>query len=180
MDVVKETTSRLRGRLTVDTAPGRGTRIAMEFPLTLAVLPVLYLRLREDIYALPASSIDSLTDLEEDRVHRLAGRMTYRVDGTHTVPMVDLGAILQSKPMRLGKESVEGVLTERGIFVVSEVLGNEDAVVKPIDFVTGPALVSGGHDLRAWRCGAHSRCWCFEFSPCRVSAKEGTDGRSEA
>ena len=101
------------------------------------------MRLREDIYALPASSIDSLTDLEEDRVHRLAGRMTYRVDGTHTVPMVDLGAILQSKPMRLGKESVEGVLTERGIFVVSEVLGNEDAVVKPIDFVTGQHWYQG-------------------------------------
>ncbi|MGA9584925.1 MAG: chemotaxis protein CheA [Terracidiphilus sp.] len=143
MDVVKETASRLRGRLTIDTVPGRGTRVAMEFPLTLAVLPVVYLRLREEIYALPISSIDSLTDLEESRVHRLAGRMTYRVDGTHTVPLVDLGAILQRRPLRPGKESVEGVLTERGIFVVSEVLGNEDAVVKPIDFVSGQNWYQG-------------------------------------
>ena len=143
MDVVKDTASRLRGRLTIDTLPGRGTRVAMEFPLTLAVLPVLYLRLREEIYALPVSSIDSLTDLEESRVHCLAGRMTYRVDGTHTVPLVDLGAILQRRPLRLGKESIEGVLTERGIFVVSEVLGNEDAVVKPIDFVSGQNWYQG-------------------------------------
>jgi two-component system chemotaxis sensor kinase CheA len=143
MDVVKETTSKLRGRLSIETHLGQGTLIAMEFPLTLAVLPVLYLRVRQDIYALPISAIDSLTDLEDHRVHRLAGRVTYRVSGTQTVPLVDLGAILQGRPFRLGAESVEGVLTERGLFVVSEVLGNEDSVVKPIDFLTGRNLYQG-------------------------------------
>ena len=143
MDVVKKTTEKLRGRLSIETSLGQGTRIAMEFPLTLAVLPVLYLRVRQDVYALPISAIDSLTDLEESRVHRFAGRMTYRVDGSNTVPVVDLGAILQNRPLRLGNESVEGVLTERGLFVVSEVLGNEDSVVKPIDFLAGPNLYQG-------------------------------------
>lgn len=143
MDVVKESTTRLRGRLSIESRVGNGTRVAMEFPLTLAVLPVLYLRVRQDIYALPISAIDSLTDLDEHRVHRLAGRVTYRVDGTQTVPLVDLGAILQDRPMRMGAESVEGVLTERGLFVVSEVLGNEDSVVKPIDFLTGRNLYQG-------------------------------------
>jgi two-component system chemotaxis sensor kinase CheA len=143
MDVVKQTTDKLRGRLSIDTNLGKGTRIAMEFPLTLAVLPVLYLRVRQDVYALPISAIDSLTDLEERRVHRLAGRLTYRVNGSDTVPMVDLGAILQHRPLRLGNEIVEGVLTERGLFVVSEVLGNEDSVVKPIDFLASPNLYQG-------------------------------------
>jgi two-component system chemotaxis sensor kinase CheA len=143
MDVVKETTDKLRGRLSIHTTPGKGTRIGMEFPLTLAVLPVLYLRVRRDVYALPISAIDSLTDIEEHRVHRLAGRVTYRVNGTRTVPVADLGAILQGRPLRIGRESVEGVLTERGLFVVSEVLGNEDSVVKPIDFFSGPNLYQG-------------------------------------
>ena len=143
MDVVKETTDKLRGRLTIETQPGQGTRIAMEFPLTLAVLPVLYLRVRHDTYALPVSSIDSLADLEEHRVHRLAGRVSYRVDSTQTVPLVDLGAILQHRPLRLGAENVEGVLTERGLFVVSEVLGNEDSVVRPLDFLSGRSLYQG-------------------------------------
>ena len=143
MDVVKETTDKLRGRLTIETQAGQGTLIAMEFPLTLAVLPVLYLRVRHDTYALPVSSIDSLADLEEHRVHRLAGRVSYRVDSTQTVPLVDLGAILQHRPLRLGAENVEGVLTERGLFVVSEVLGNEDSVVRPLDFLSGRSLYQG-------------------------------------
>lgn len=143
MDVVKEATNKLRGRLSIDTAVGKGTRIAMEFPLTLAVLPVLYLRVRQDVYALPISAIDSLTDLEESRIHRIGGRVTYRVDGTRTVPVVDLGSILQHRPLLQRAETTEGVLTERGLFVVSEVLGNEDSVVKPIDFLAGPNLYQG-------------------------------------
>jgi len=143
MDVVKQTADKLRGRLSIATTPGQGTRIAMEFPLTLAVLPVLYLRIRQDVYALPISAIDGLTSIEERRVHRLAGRVNYSVDGSHALPLVDLGAILQNKPLRLTSESVEGVLTERGLFVVSEVLGNEDSVVKPIDFLASPNLYQG-------------------------------------
>ncbi len=143
MDVVKQTTDRLRGRLCIETQPGRGTSISMDFPLTMAVLPVLYLRLRQETYALPISAIDSLVDLEEHRVHRLAGRTSYRVDGTQTVPLVDLGSVLQHRPLRLGAENVEGVLTERGVFVVSEVLGNEDSVVKPIDFLSSGNLYQG-------------------------------------
>jgi len=136
MDVVRQTVHKLRGNVAIDTRPGQGTCIAMEFPLTLAVLPVLYLRLRQDIYALPISVIESLTDLEENRVHRVGDNVLYRVDNAHTVPLVDLGAILQNSPLRLGTESVEGILTERGLFIVSEVLNNEDSVVKPIDFVS--------------------------------------------
>lgn len=143
MDVVKQTTDKLRGRLSINTQAGQGTNISMEFPLTLAVLPVLYLRVRQETYALPISAIDSLTDLEEDRVHRLAGRTSYRVDGTQSVPLVDLGAVLQNRPLRLGAESVEGILTERGLLVVSEVLGNEDSVVKPIDFLSDGNLYQG-------------------------------------
>ncbi len=135
MDVVKETVRKLRGRLDLQTQIGQGTMIAMEFPLTLAVLPVLYLRLRLDIYAMPVSAIEGLIDINESRIHSLKGRTVYRTDGTRVTPMLDLGAMLHRLPLALGSESVEGVLTDRGLFLVSEVLGNEDSVVKPIDFL---------------------------------------------
>ena len=135
MDVVKETVRKLRGRLDIQTKPGLGTSISMEFPLTMAVLPVLYLRLRREIYALPVSNIESLLDIQENRIHRMSGRSVYRVDGTEVIPMVDLGRLLHDRPLRLGSEPIEGILTERGLIMVSEVLGNEDSVVKPIDFL---------------------------------------------
>ncbi len=135
MDVVKETVRKLRGRLDLQTRLGQGTSLAMEFPLTLAVLPVLYLRLRRDIYAMPVSAINSLLDIDDSRMHTLKGKTVYRVNGAQVTPIVDLGALLHQKPMALHSETVEGVLTDRGLFLVSEVLGNEDSVVKPIDFL---------------------------------------------
>jgi len=50
----------------------------MEFPLTTAVLPVLYLRVPHDVYALPIPAIDSLTDIEEHRIHRFAAESRRR------------------------------------------------------------------------------------------------------
>jgi two-component system chemotaxis sensor kinase CheA len=135
MDVVKETTQQLRGRLDVRTELGRGTTIAMEFPLTLAVLPVLYIRLHRDVYALPVSAVESLLEVEPGRIHQIQGRALYGVGGEHIVPMLDLGAALYGKPLRLGSEPTDGILTERGLLIVSEVLGNEDSVVKPVDFM---------------------------------------------
>ncbi|MGC8466798.1 MAG: chemotaxis protein CheA [Acidithiobacillus sp.] len=143
MDVVRETTRALRGRLDLSTRSGQGTTVALEFPLTLAVLPVLYLRLRREIYALPISSINGLLDIDPRRQHRLGGQSVYRVDSDNVVPLVDLGHILHQRPLRLGAEVSEGVLTDRGLLLVSEVLGTEDSVVKALDFLSEPNWYQG-------------------------------------
>ncbi|MBU2787424.1 chemotaxis protein CheA [Acidithiobacillus sp. VAN18-1] len=135
MDVVKETVHKLRGQLDIRTNLGAGTTISMEFPLTLAILPVLYLRLRRETYALPVNAIESLVEIQETRIHRMQGRSVYRVDDGEVTPMIDLGELLHGRKLRLGREPIEGIQTERGLLLISEVLGNEDSVVKPLDFL---------------------------------------------
>lgn len=136
MDVVRETARSLRGRLELETRLGKGTSIAMEFPLTMAVLPVLYLRVRRDLYAMPVSAIDGLVDIAVPRIHRANGRAVYQVEDDKVVPIIDVGHLLQNMPLLESADPHEGVLTEWGLFVVSEVMGNEDSVVKPVDFLT--------------------------------------------
>lgn len=136
MDVVKETVRELRGKLDIQTRPGQGTKIAMEFPLTLAILSVLYLRIRRDIYAMPISVIESLIDVTPNRIHSLKNRTVYQINEDDVVPLINMGDVLYGNPLGLGTEPIEGVLTEKGLFMVSEVLGNEDAVVKPMDFIS--------------------------------------------
>ena len=143
MDVVKETTRQLRGRLDVRTELGRGTTIAMEFPLTLAVLPVLYIRLRREVYALPISAVESLLQIDPARIHQTQGQALYQVHAAQVVPLLDLGAILYNRPLHIGNEETDGILTERGLLVVSEVLGNEDSVVKPMDFMSEESWYQG-------------------------------------
>ena len=152
MDVVRETVRGLRGRIDVQTRLNQGTTIVLELPLTLAVLPVLYFRLRRETYALPVAAIENLIEIDPPCLHTISGKPMYQVGRDRVVPYVDLGNVLQSSPISTAHESSEGILTEHGLLVVSEALGTEDSVVKPLDIGMEKtwyqgATISGGGDV---------------------------------
>ena len=143
MDVVRSTVTSLRGRIDIDTALGKGSTIILELPLTLAVLPVLYFRLRRETYALPVATVDSLTEIDPSQIHNISGRLMAQVGADRIVPYLDLGLHLQGRGLRLGQEGVEGILTEQGLLVVSEVIGTEDSVVKLLDISSQASWYQG-------------------------------------
>ncbi len=143
MDVVRSTVTSLRGRIDIDTTPGKGSTITLELPLTMAVLPVLYFRLRRETYALPVAAIENLLAIDPEQVHSISGRLMAQVDGNRVVPYIDLGQLLQGLPIELLKEQSEGILIEQGLLVVSEAMGTEDSVVKPLDISTNDTLYQG-------------------------------------
>ncbi|WP_449371259.1 chemotaxis protein CheA [Thiomonas sp.] len=143
MDVVRSTVASLRGRIDIDTAPGKGSTLTLELPLTMAVLPVLYFRLRRETYALPVTAIENLLAIDPAQVHAISGRLMVQVDGERVVPYIDLGQLLQNSPIDLIREQSEGILIEQGLLVVSEAMGTEDSVVKPLDITTRDALYQG-------------------------------------
>jgi two-component system chemotaxis sensor kinase CheA len=133
MDVVRSAVQALRGRVEIDTQPQQGTTLTLELPLTLAVLPVLYFRLRRETYALPVATVDSLMEIDPSQIHSISGRLMVQVGADRIVPYLDLGLHLQGRALELGKDEVEGILTEQGLLIVSEAMGTEDSVVKPLD-----------------------------------------------
>ena len=143
MDVVRSTVTSLRGRIDIDTALGKGSTITLELPLTMAVLPVLYFRLRRETYALPVAAIENLLAIDPEYVHSISGRLMVQVDGNRVVPYIDLGHLLQNRPIDLSKDQSEGILIEQGLLVVSEAMGTEDSVVKPLDISTHDTLYQG-------------------------------------
>jgi two-component system chemotaxis sensor kinase CheA len=143
MDVVRSTVASLRGRIDIDTAQGKGSTITLELPLTMAVLPVLYFRLRRETYALPVAAIENLLAIDPEHVHSISGRLMVQVDGNRVVPYIDLGQLLQDRPIDLHRDQSEGILIEQGLLVVSEAIGTEDSVVKPLDISTRGTLYQG-------------------------------------
>lgn len=57
MNVVKEIVSELNGNVTIETEPGMGTRFLLSFPLTLAIIPAIMVRVRHELYAIPLSDV---------------------------------------------------------------------------------------------------------------------------
>lgn len=57
MDVVKRNIDRLRGKIEIDSAVGRGSTFKIKLPLTMAIIDGLVVRVGQDKFILPATSV---------------------------------------------------------------------------------------------------------------------------
>lgn len=142
MDVVKTNIQRLNGHIEIQSEPGHGSTITILLPLTLAILPVLMLKLEEQIYSLPLSCVREIIPIEEDKVQYVGGKPTMVVRG-EVIPLLDLATLI-------GRESAPtpkvGVLTISGnkacILAVDSLVGQDEVMIKPLDGVK-PKGVAG-------------------------------------
>ncbi|HEX4917760.1 MAG TPA: chemotaxis protein CheA [Limnobacter sp.] len=142
MDVVKTNIQRLNGRIEIESNPGEGSRITILLPLTLAILPVLMLKLEEQIYSLPLSCVREIIPIEEDKVQYVGGKPTMVVRG-EVLPLLDLANLI-GRPTSPGPKV--GVLAISGnracILAVDTLVGQDEVMIKPLDGVK-PKGVAG-------------------------------------
>ena len=142
MDVVKTNIQRLNGRIDINSEPGHGSTITISLPLTLAILPVLMLKLEEQIYSLPLSCVREIIPIEDDKVQYVGSKPTMVVRG-EVIPLLDLATLI-------GRESAPtpkvGVLTISGnkacILAVDSLVGQDEVMIKPLDGIK-PKGVAG-------------------------------------
>lgn len=58
MDIVRDSIKKLSGDLTVTSREGKGTRMVIRLPLTLAILTALTFKIRNDVFAIPLASVE--------------------------------------------------------------------------------------------------------------------------
>ncbi|MBI5970237.1 MAG: chemotaxis protein CheA [Deltaproteobacteria bacterium] len=89
MDVVKGVIDGLGGFLEIESAPGAGTRIILELPLTTAIIKTLLVAVKDEIFLLPLARIERVIEVSCDSIS--SGVYKY---GDADVPVVPLGAAL--------------------------------------------------------------------------------------
>ncbi|HET7753059.1 MAG TPA: chemotaxis protein CheA [Anaeromyxobacteraceae bacterium] len=142
MDAVKRSVEELGGAVTIESAAGAGTRVTLRLPLTVAVQPVLLVRVAEEILALPISKVHGAALVEVERLERRHGAPVLSHHGV-VVPVHDLGALLGFGAQAGGLRSVVVADADgaRVGFAVDALLGEEEAVMKPL---AGPLERIGG------------------------------------
>ena len=143
MDAVKRSAEALGGSLSIQSRPGVGTRFTLRLPLTVAIQPVLLVRVGEEVVAIPVSKVHGAAEARLETLERAGGAPQLSFGGGH-VPVHDLGMLLGAGPApEAGRRSV--VITEgdtgRVGLAVDQLLGQQEAVLKPLH---GPlSLVPG-------------------------------------
>lgn len=142
MDVVKTNIQRLNGRIDIESEPNNGSKITISLPLTLAILPVLMLKLEAQIYSLPLSCVREIIPIEEDKIQKVNGRPTLVVRG-EVIPLLDLATLI-GRPTSSGPKV--GVLALSGnkacILAVDSLVGQDEVMIKPLEGVK-PKGVAG-------------------------------------
>lgn len=68
MDVVKSNLEKLGGQVDLESSLGRGTRVRIKLPLTLAIIPSLLVTVGEDRFALPQVNVQELIRLRPQKL----------------------------------------------------------------------------------------------------------------
>ncbi|MBI4743888.1 MAG: response regulator [Actinobacteria bacterium] len=139
LDVVKRNIEELKGTVDLYSDSGKGTTVTLKIPLTLAIIRVLLVKVGEDIFALPTSSIEETIRIYADDIRKIEGEDAIDLRGT-IIPVVDLANILN-----VSRVDGEGVFKEgrasavivssagrRIGFIVDELVGEQSVVVKTL------------------------------------------------
>jgi len=136
MDVVKTKISQLNGTIDIDSEKGRGTTIRIKVPLTLAIMPTLMVMLGEQAFALPLVNVDEIFHLDLSRTNVVDGKEVVMVRGK-PLPLYYLKRWLVKGHSGDPKEEaghvvVVSVGTQKVGFVVDQLVGQEEVVIKPL------------------------------------------------
>jgi two-component system chemotaxis sensor kinase CheA len=139
MDVVKTNITKLNGSLHIDSERGVGTTIEIKVPLTLAILPTLMVEVGGHSFALPLTSVSEIFYLELNSVRNVDGQATI-VIRDKAIPLFFLQDwLIRDLPADYEHPKCGHVVlvnfggSQQVAFVVDELIGQEEVVIKPLD-----------------------------------------------
>ena len=137
MDVVKTRIAQLNGSVEIDSKKGRGSRLSIRVPLTLAIMPTLMVVLGNQPFALPLASVSEIFDLDQGRTNVVDGQLTVMVRNK-ALPLFYLRKWLvrdrhtASEAKAGGHVVMVQVANQKVGFVVDQLIGQEEVVIKPL------------------------------------------------
>ncbi|HEY7355390.1 MAG TPA: response regulator, partial [Ktedonobacterales bacterium] len=131
MDMVRSVVESLKGTLHIHSTPGEGTTFHIRLPISLGILPALFVRAGEQTYAVPMSAITRIWQPDDIQTPQNTTFFSLsEVLGTGARPA---GAGADETKMAAQKAALILPLRQRQIGVyVDDVLSDREVVVKPL------------------------------------------------
>ncbi|HEY1697163.1 MAG TPA: chemotaxis protein CheW [Polyangiaceae bacterium] len=142
MDIVKRTVEGLGGEITLRTGAGQGTTFTLRVPLTVAIVDAFVVECAGERMVVPVSVIDEIVEVEPEQVVRpphaddgVAAPLGIVERRGESMVLYSLASLLGSPPGAEGPVRKALVVRRAGEpvgFVLDRVLGQQEAVVRPL------------------------------------------------
>lgn len=146
LDVVKSKIEAIGGVVEVETNEGAGSRFIIRIPLSLAIIQALLIKVKEEMYAIPLSSIKEINPIRRDSIRRIQDQdvVLYR---NKTLPIIDLRDVLNLHEER-SDEFLMTVIVKKGEkeagLIVDSLIGQQEIVIKSLGkFLSGVKHIAG-------------------------------------
>jgi two-component system chemotaxis sensor kinase CheA len=158
MDVVKKQIQKLRGRVDIQSTPGKGTSFFLRLPLTLAMIDGLVVGVGSERYVLPIFSVREMLRPSADMMFTVEGRREMALVRNSLLPVVRLYQRFGVTPRsELPTESLLIVAEAAGksfCLMVDDLIGKQEVVIKSLgESLQDVPGVAGGAILGDGRVG---------------------------
>jgi two-component system chemotaxis sensor kinase CheA len=147
MDVVKSTVEGLNGTVSVESEKGKGTKVTIRLPLTLAIIEALLITVNSQVYAIPIANIDTTQKISDGELKEVQDREVFMLRG-EVIPIVRLREIFgYERKQNDEQENIVIIKVGNKKFgvIVDKLLGQDDIVIKSLgSLLTDVKEFSGG------------------------------------
>jgi two-component system chemotaxis sensor kinase CheA len=149
MAVVKTTVEELNGTLTLQTAPGEGTRFVIELPLTLSITDALIAHVGDRTFAVPQANVREVIEIDPATIRTVERHEIAPVRGG-SLPILRLSRLfgIAERPRRALHAFIVGSGQDAVGIAVDRVSGQREIVVRSMaDSLIHTEGVAGATDL---------------------------------
>lgn len=157
MDVVRRNIESLGGNIRLNSSTGKGTKISVRLPLTLAIMDGQLVRLDQETYIIPLISIVETIQASSKDLSPMAGENNLLLFRDEYIPLIDLRCLFNLPALDSGTEQehklvaiVENGGHKTGL-IVDELFGQQQVVIKSLEVnfkriegLTGATILGDG------------------------------------
>ncbi len=138
MDVVKKNIASLGGSVEIDSAEGYGMSVKVRLPLTLAIMDGMTVRVSDEVYILPLSSVVESFQVQASDINTVAQSTQLVKVREEYMPVIELDRLFQV-PRSAADASANSIMVvvesdgSRVALMVDELLGQQQVVIKNLE-----------------------------------------------
>ncbi|MBN2443955.1 MAG: chemotaxis protein CheA [Spirochaetales bacterium] len=134
LDVVRKKIEKLSGSVTVWSEKGKGTKFTIKLPLTLAIIQGLLVRVADEVYAIPITSVIESHRISPDEIKRIDNYEVFNLR-EEVISIVRLNRLFKIPTTEKNKYHyivLVGAEKNKVGLMVDSLIGEEDVVIKPL------------------------------------------------